>query len=64
MKIPLFPDGNRQFKVSAKHFLVMGDNTMNSSDSRMWGEFPQEKVIGRAFFVFWPFSSRVGWQAW
>jgi signal peptidase I len=40
---------------------VMGDNTMNSLDSRFWGEFPSESVIGRAGFVYWPITSRFGW---
>jgi signal peptidase I len=40
--------------------MVMGDNTMNSLDSRAWGYFPAESVIGRGFFVYWPFSDRFG----
>jgi signal peptidase I len=53
------------------HYFVMGDNTFNSSDSRYWGDFPQEKVIGQSFFVYWPIGgtsykgeerpSRFGW---
>ena len=49
----------------------MGDNTFNSSDSRYWGDFDQEKVIGKSFFVYWPIGatmfrgekreSRFGW---
>ena len=60
---PLFPDESKIFTVRPKNFLVMGDNTMNSHDSRYWGDFPQEKVIGKHFFVFWPISSRFGWSA-
>jgi signal peptidase I len=40
--------------------MVMGDNTINSSDSRTWGDFPRENVIGKSFFVFWPFGSQNG----
>jgi signal peptidase I len=64
---PLFPDSSREFVVSPEHYIVMGDNTMNSSDSRTWGDFPQENVIGKSFFVYWPIgrqderSSRFGW---
>ena len=39
----------------------MGDNTMNSYDSRYWRDFPQEKLAGRHCFVFWPFTERFGW---
>lgn len=60
---PLFPDGNSEFKVRPNHFFVCGDNTMNSYDSRFWGDFPTDKVIGKHAFVFWPFSSHFGWSA-
>jgi signal peptidase I len=55
------------FSVHPDHYVVMGDNTLNSSDSRTWGDFEQEKVIGRAYFVYWPIgdqedrTSRFGW---
>jgi signal peptidase I len=64
---PLFPDENAEFVVSPNHYMVMGDNTMNSSDSRVWGDFSEENVIGRSFFVYWPIgrqderASRFGW---
>lgn len=64
---PLFPNEDVRFLVKPRHYLVLGDNTMNSSDSRYWGDFPQENVIGRAFFVYWPIGAqddrkgRFGW---
>jgi signal peptidase I len=39
----------------------MGDNTMNSLDSRSWGAFPAVSVIGKSFFVYWPLTERFGW---
>jgi signal peptidase I len=48
-------------EVSPRHFAVFGDNTLNSWDSRYWGDFPEENVIGKSFFVYWPISSRFGW---
>ena len=51
----------REFQVATNHLFVMGDNTMNSSDSRFWGDFPSESVIGKSFFVYWPITSRFGW---
>ena len=65
----LFPDETREYTISTNHYMVMGDNTMNSSDSRTWGDFPQENVIGKSFFVYWPIGkqdgrpSRFGWGA-
>ncbi|MBI3414306.1 MAG: signal peptidase I [Verrucomicrobia bacterium] len=44
--------------VGPDHYMVMGDNTTNSSDSRTWGDFPRGNVIGKSCFVYWPFSRR------
>lgn len=60
--VPLFPDNSATYKISANHYFVMGDNTVNSLDSRYWGEFPCTSVIGRACFVYWPLSDRFGWS--
>lgn len=57
----LFPDETQEFVVRPNHYLTMGDNTMNSHDSRNWGDFPREKVIGKCGFVFWPITQRFGW---
>src|SRR5207244_1697714 len=51
----------REFHVGPHNYFVMGDNTFNSSDSRYWGDFPQTKVIGKSFFVYWPITERFGW---
>lgn len=65
---PLFEDEKQEFHVRPRHYIVMGDNTMNSLDSRAWGDFAQESVIGKSAFVYWPFLSqgerpgRFGWS--
>lgn len=56
-----FPDEQTAFRVRPNHYLVLGDNTMNSMDSRAWGDIPRDRVIGRSSFVFWPISDRFGW---
>lgn len=60
-----FPDEKTVFQVPERSYMVMGDNTLNSFDSRGWGPFPRENVIGKSFFVYWPISnhseSRFGW---
>jgi len=62
-----FPDETTEYVVRPNHYMVMGDNTMNSSDSRTWGDFSREKVIGKAFCIYWPIGaqngrpSRFGW---
>jgi signal peptidase I len=47
--------------VEPGHFAAFGDNTVNSADSRYWGELPENNVIGKSFFVYWPITSRFGW---
>ena len=47
--------------VPPGHFVVFGDNTVNSLDSRYWGPLPEENVIGKSFFVYWPITSRFCW---
>lgn len=49
------------FPVQPNHLFVLGDNTMNSLDSRYWGDFPANQVIGKSFFVYWPITERFGW---
>ncbi len=48
-------------QVRPGHFVVCGDNTVNSLDSRYWGDLPEQNVIGKSFFVYWPITSRFGW---
>jgi signal peptidase I len=57
----LFPNGDASYFVPPYQFFVCGDNTMNSYDSRYWGAFPEDHVVGKFAFVFWPISSRFGW---
>ena len=39
-------------------YLAMGDNTVNSKDSRYWGPVPAKKLLGPGAFVYWPFTSK------
>ena len=42
--------------VPEGEYLVMGDNRQNSSDSREWGFLKESDIIGKSFFVYWPFD--------
>lgn len=57
---PLFSDGADEETVQPNHYMVLGDNTVNSLDSRTWGDFPRDNVIGKSFFVYWPIGSQNG----
>jgi signal peptidase I len=58
---PLFPDETAVYELRPDQYMVMGDNTLNSFDSRNWGGFPANNVIGKSFFVYWPITGRFGW---
>jgi len=54
-----FLRNNQTICVPEKKYFVLGDNRSHSSDSREWGFVPQQNIIGRAFFRYWP-PSRFG----
>ena len=41
-------------KVPPGHYVMLGDNRMQSCDSRAWGPVPRKNLIGKVFFVYWP----------
>jgi signal peptidase I len=42
------------YTVPAGDYFVMGDNRMDSDDSRYWGPLPGRYIVGRAFLKMWP----------
>jgi signal peptidase I len=47
-------NASQELTVQPNHYMVMGDNTRNSLDSRYLGDFAREYVIGKSSFVYWP----------
>jgi signal peptidase I len=58
-----------QFKLGPDQFVVLGDNSARSKDSRLWGDegpdpdYPapaycvtRDLLIGKALFIYWPHS--------
>ncbi len=66
-------------EVPAEYFML-GDNSPASKDSRLWwevgphlqprgrtyrvGTVPEDQLIGKAFFVYWPAGYRPSWASW
>ena len=48
-------------KIPPHNYVVFGDNTVNSLDSRYWHFVPEANVIGKSFFIYWPITDRFGW---
>ena len=51
-----FWQGDKQITVPKDSYLVLGDNSANSKDSRYWGFVPKSNLIGKAVFIMLPFD--------
>ena len=60
-----FDGGNRGFEATRSapippgDVIVFGDNRNDSNDSSRWGPLSEKRLVGRAFFIFFPLD-RVG----
>jgi signal peptidase I len=41
-------------------YFAMGDNSYNSSDSRVWGPVPERNLVGPALACYWPLTRHFG----
>jgi len=44
--------------VPPDHYFLLGDNSTDSGDGRIWGWVPQDHLYGPAIAIWWPFSRR------
>lgn len=49
-------------KLEANQYFVLGDNRINSSDSRYFGPIERRQIEGRAFLIYWSWAQGVVWE--
>ena len=47
---------DKPYNVPENYFFVLGDNSGNSRDSRIFGAIPRSDLIGKAYKIIWPLS--------
>ncbi len=56
----LLGNPSQSYRIPPHSYFAMGDNSYNSYDSRYWGPVPEENLVGRGLFVYWPFGRHWG----
>ena len=46
--------GINKTKLPKDSYFALGDNSDDSADSRMWGNVPEDNLLGPGMMVYWP----------
>lgn len=44
-------------KIPEGEYLTLGDNRSHSRDSREFGPIPKERIVGKAWLIYWPYKA-------
>ncbi len=55
-----FLSKNQSVTIPEDNYYALGDNSYNSYDSRFWGFVPEKALVGKAVFIYYPFTKRWG----
>ncbi len=55
-----FLSKNQSVTIPEDSYYALGDNSYNSYDSRFWGYVPDKALVGKAVFIYYPFTRRWG----
>lgn len=54
--------GNIEKTLGQDEYFVMGDNRLQSSDSRRWGGLDENFIVGKVLFRVWPLSQAMAFS--
>ncbi len=49
----------KSYVIQKDYYFMMGDNRDESFDSRYWGFVPRDKIVGKAFIIYWSWDSSI-----
>lgn len=50
------PKYHPSYTFDADEYFALGDNSVQSKDSRYWGQVPERLLMGKAVWVYWPWN--------